>query len=93
MDNVTAVDFAEACITALHATGSMEGEPTEHVLEAGAHILDKTKRGWQKNATYFYEKDVLSELKKRGVTEEDGRLALPSRRRQATQRRRKSSEK
>lgn len=93
MDNVTAVDFAEACVTALHATGSMEGEPTEHVLEAGAHILDKTKRGWQKNATYFYENDVLSELKKRGVTEEDGRLALPSRRRKATQRRRKSREK
>ena len=93
MDSVTAADFAEACVTAMHASGSLQGEPTEHVLEAGAHVLDKTRRGWQKNAVYFYERDVLVELKKRGVTEEDGRLALPSRRRQATQRRRKSSEK
>ena len=88
MDSVTASDFADACITALHSTGSMQGEPIEDVMQGGAHILDKQKRGWQKNAAYFYERDVLAELKKRGVTENDGRLALPARRK-ATQRRKK----
>ena len=76
MKPVTAVDFAEACITALHQAGSSQGDPIEHVMDGGAYVLNKTRRGWQRNAEIFYERDVLAQMKRRGVYEVKGKLVL-----------------
>ena len=76
MKPVTAVDFAEACITALHRAGSSEGDPIEHVMDGGAYVLNKTRRGWQRNAENFYERDVLAQMKRRGIYEVKGKLVL-----------------
>ena len=76
MNPVTAVDFAEACITALHQAGSSQGDPIEDVMDGGAYVLNKTRRGWQRNAEIFYERDVLAQMKRRGVYEVKGKLIL-----------------